>query len=284
MTAAREIKLLKLLDHENIIKIVDIVSAPDGVSLVFPYYQHDLSGLLQHPGIKLEPGHLKHLLMKVLRAVEYLHGRRVAHRDLKTSNVLVGGGGEVMLADFGLAKSCLHPDITSDANNTTRMMTNRVVTLWYRAPELLLGATEYGPEVDMWSLGCILVELFTRKPLFQSNSELSQIDTIFKRYTLEQRKALDSFPWAGLVDLSKIPQDKILIEELLAGKEMPSDALDLAKLLLSLDPSKRPTASQALRHPFFTNNPPPRSDIPSLEGDWHEYECKQRRRDNADPK
>lgn len=279
MTATREIKLLKLLDHENIIKIIDIVASKEGVSLVFEYFEHDLSGLLQHPGLKLEVGQVKHIIGELLKALEYIHKRKIVHRDLKTSNILIGASGQIKLADFGLAKSMLHPDVT-ETDSTTRIMTNRVCTLWYRPPELLLGASSYGPEVDMWGVGCILVELFLLKPLFvgADNSELSQIEALFKRYTPSEISELKSYPWAGLVDFTKLEKAAPL-KEFLSDK-LDSQALDLALRLLHLDPSQRISAKEALSHPFMTGGPKAEPKLPILDGDWHEFECKQRRRES----
>lgn len=275
VTAVREIKLLQLLDHENIIKISDIQPAPDGVSLVFDYYEHDLSGILQHPGVALSPAQVKYVLLRMLRALAYLHGMHIVHRDIKTSNVLIGRAGEIKLADFGLAKSTLHPDLPAAAG---RLMTNRVVTLWYRPLELLLGAVNYGPEVDMWGLGCVLAELFTQKPLFPSSTETGQIDTIIRRFGPFAAPA--SWPWASLIDLDRVERDPVGIEALLRDR-LPADAADLALALLQLDPAKRLTAQQALAHPFLTAGDAPAWELPALDGDWHEYECKQRRKDSG---
>lgn len=279
----REIKLLKLLDHENIIKITDITSSPDGVSLIFEYFDYDLSGLLQHPSISLGVEHLKHILKGLLQALEYMHSRSIVHRDIKTSNILVGKGGEVKLADFGLAKSVLHPDKPSDDTDTSnRFMTNRVITLWYRPLEILLGATSYGPEVDMWSVGCVLVELFLKKPLFGSaNSELGQIEAIIKRFPAANLSFLTDLPWANLVDMNVIECEPLSLAQFLREAQLPEDAIDLAVNLLQVDPKKRLTASLALKHPFMTGKPKPSAALPPIDGDWHEFECKQRRKNKA---
>ena len=278
----REIKLLQLLDHENIIKVVDIVAAPDGVSLVFDYFEHDLSGIIQHPTADLLAlPQIKYILHKLLLALEYLHARKIVHRDLKTSNILIGGAkGEVKLADFGLAKSILSPDVPGEAGKPTRPMTNRVVTLWYRPPEILLGSTQYGVAADMWGVGCILVELFTRKPLFAGTTEVGQIVSVLRRY--RDRRALEEYPWTALVGLDQIECEEPMREYL--APKLPSDALDLTLSLLALDPAKRLSANQALAHPFFKNSPAAAPMVPAaVEGDWHEWECKQRKKEPSRP-
>lgn len=247
---------------------------------MFEYFEHDLSGLLQHPGLKLETDQIKHIIVELLKALEYMHYRKIVHRDLKCSNILIGASGEIKLADFGLAKSMLHPDTPDAGNSSTRIMTNRVCTLWYRPPELLLGSSEYGPEVDMWGVGCILAELFMLKPLFvgADNSELSQIEAVFRRYTPSEITKLKCAPWSNLVDLTKIEKVSSL-QQFLQGKVDPQ-ALDLILGLLNLDPAKRLSAKEALSHPFIINEPKPNSKLPILDGDWHEFECKQRRRES----
>lgn len=128
----------------------------------------------------------------------------------------------------------------------------------------------------MWGVGCILVELFTRKALFPGTTEVGQITSVLKRY--KDRKAVSGFPWSGLVSLDQIDCEEPL-EEFLATK-LPKDALDLTLRLLTLDPSKRLSASAALRHPFFKNGTAPAPMLPAgIEGDWHEWECKQRKKD-----
>ncbi len=267
---------MKLLDHENIIKINDIVSSEDGVSLVFDYFEHDLSGILQHPSVTLTEVQVKYILKMVLKALDYMHKRKIVHRDMKTSNILIGtSGNDVRLADFGLAKSLLHPDL-----DEPRAMTNRVVTLWYRPLEVLLGSTDYGTEIDMWGLGCILVEMFIGKPLFSGSSEISQIDAIVKRFSgcSKEQAGLANFPWAHLFEFKNRAADEPLDSVL---DSLPKDAKDLAFKLLRLNPKERITAEQALRHPFFTSGERPSADLPKIDGDWHEFECKQRKKESV---
>lgn len=164
------------------------------VYMVFEYMEHDLNGVLNHPKVHFTPAHLKSLASQLLEGLGYLHHKAVLHRDLKGSNVLLNNAGLLKLADFGLARLY--------AKGRVGDYTNRVVTLWYRPPELLLGATQYGAEVDMWGAGCIFLELFNRRPIFQGTDEISQLQVISDLVgplTEERWKGMESLPWWELV-------------------------------------------------------------------------------------
>ncbi len=119
--------------------------------MVFEYMDHDLTGILAHPGLRFEPQHIKCLLKQMFQGLAYLHDNGVLHRDMKGSNLLLNSKGQLKLADFGLARRL---NQGGGLNPTSKLdYTNRVITLWYRSPELLLGATRYNSSVDMWSAG-----------------------------------------------------------------------------------------------------------------------------------
>lgn len=165
VTAIREIKLLQSLDHPNVVKLMEMMvskgrklyrigfsfpyllctSVVGHVYMVFEYADHDLTGILHHPNVNFSPANLKSLMLQLLQGLDYIHWRGVLHRDLKGSNILLSKYGDLKLADFGLAKFY--------AKGKRNDYTNRVITQWYKPPELLFGATAYGPEVDMWSAG-----------------------------------------------------------------------------------------------------------------------------------
>ena len=180
ITAVREIVLLSRLEHPNVVKLVEICTAPPqpgnaykgSVFLVLEYLDHDLAGIADKPGVRLHPSQIKCVAQQVLRGLAYCHERGVLHRDLKASNVLLDNFGAVKLADFGLARRT-----RSAAHNLA--WTHRVVTLWYRPPELLMGASAYGCEVDNWSVGCIIGELCLGRPLFPGADEVHQAELIF---------------------------------------------------------------------------------------------------------
>lgn len=159
--------------------------------------------------------------------------------------------GELKLADFGLARLF--------QKKTKRDYTNRVITLWYRPPELILGATAYGPEVDMWSAGCIMVELFTRKPIFQGHNEIMQLDNIWKTMGTPRKETwpdVEQLPWYELIKHLNSESRSSKFREMF-DKVMSPAALDLAEALLSLDPKRRPTAAEALsKFDYFTKEQP----------------------------
>eukprot|EP00042_Codosiga_hollandica_P049239 m.567264 g.567264 ORF g.567264 m.567264 type:complete len:941 (+) comp57836_c0_seq5:104-2926(+) len=181
ITAMREIKLLKRLNHPNIVCLREIVSdaldpsnifsRPD-FYMVFEYMDHDLNGLLESGLVQLQNAQISVLMRQLLEGLAYCHSQQILHRDIKGSNLLLNNQGQIKLADFGLSRRYMADE--------SRAYTNQVITLWYRPPELLLGVEKYGPEVDVWSMGCILGELFKFKPIFCGKSELAQLDCIFK--------------------------------------------------------------------------------------------------------
>uniref|UniRef100_A0A914UXR0 Cyclin-dependent kinase 12 n=1 Tax=Plectus sambesii TaxID=2011161 RepID=A0A914UXR0_9BILA len=169
ITAVREIKILRQLSHHNVVRLLDIVTDKQTAAdfrrdkgafyLVFEYLDHDLMGLLESQLVEFKEIQVASFTKQLLSGLNYCHAANFLHRDIKCSNILLNNKGEIKLADFGLAR--LYQD------DMQRPYTNRVITLWYRPPELLLGEERYGPAVDMWSTGCILGELFMKKPLFQ---------------------------------------------------------------------------------------------------------------------
>lgn len=174
VTALREIQTLNAAHHRHIVNLREVVagegSAAGDVYLVMEFLEHDLKSLQEDMEEPFLPSETKTLLLQLGSAVEYLHDNWILHRDLKTSNILMNNRGEIKIADFGMARFCGHPP---PAN-----LTQLVVTLWYRAPELLLGATTYDSAIDMWSLGCIFAELLTRHPLLQGKNEVDQLSKV----------------------------------------------------------------------------------------------------------
>ncbi|XP_073150390.1 probable serine/threonine-protein kinase At1g54610 [Henckelia pumila] len=244
---AREILILRRLDHPNVLKLHGLVTSRMSCSLylVFDYMEHDLAGLASRPGIKFTEPQVKCYMHQLLSGLEHCHNRHVLHRDIKGSNLLIDDGGVLKIADFGLAS-------TFDPNNR-QPMTSRVVTLWYRPPELLLGATEYGVGVDLWSAGCILAELFAGKPIMTGRTEVEQLHRIFKLCgsPSEEYWKKSRLPHATIFK----PQQsyKRCIKE--TFKDFPQCSLPLIDTLLSIDPSERQTATAALESEFFLTKP-----------------------------
>ncbi|OUM65599.1 hypothetical protein PIROE2DRAFT_41508 [Piromyces sp. E2] len=146
LTAMREIKLLQTLHHPNIVQLLEIMIEKDSYYIISEYMEHDLTGVLNNKLVNYNISQIKCLSLQLLNGLDYLHSRGILHRDLKGSNLLLNNRGQLKLADFGLARD-------TRASIRSPNYTNRVITLWYRPPELLLGATKYGAEVDMWSAG-----------------------------------------------------------------------------------------------------------------------------------
>ncbi|KAL6658162.1 hypothetical protein ACP70R_003748 [Stipagrostis hirtigluma subsp. patula] len=244
---AREIRILRKLDHPNIVKLEGIItsSVSQSLYLVFEYMEHDLFGLMATPGLKLTEPQVKCLLQQILSGLDHCHSNGVLHRDMKASNVLIDSSGVLKIADFGLATS-FNPE-------NQQPLTSRVATLWYRPPELLLGATKYGPSVDMWSTGCILAELLAGKPILPGRTEVEQIHKILKLCGSppdEYWKKLE-VPQTGLFKPG-CKYNRCIAETF---KDFPQSALNLLDNLLALDPEARGTAASALQSDFFRINP-----------------------------
>ncbi|XP_065013550.1 probable serine/threonine-protein kinase At1g54610 isoform X2 [Musa acuminata AAA Group] len=244
---AREIHILRKLDHPNVIKLEGIVTSRMSCNLylVFEYMEHDLAGLAARPGIKFSEPQIKCYMRQLLEGLAHCHSHWILHRDIKGSNLLIDDNGILRIADFGLATFFRH--------DQKQQLTSRVVTLWYRPPELLLGATEYGAAVDLWSTGCILAELLAGKPIMPGRTEVEQLHKIFK---------LCGSPSDEYWRKSKLPHATVFkpqhqyrrcVAE--TFKDFPPSALALLNSLLSIEPANRGTAISALGSEFFLTKP-----------------------------
>ncbi|KAA8526828.1 hypothetical protein F0562_008943 [Nyssa sinensis] len=246
---AREIHILRRLDHPNIIKLEGLVTSRMSCSLylVLEYMEHDLAGLASRPGLKFTEPQVKCYMQQLLRGLDHCHSHGVLHRDIKGSNLLIDNNGILKIADFGLA-SFFDP-------HQTQLLTSRVVTLWYRPPELLLGATYYGTAVDLWSAGCILAELYAGKPIMPGRTEVEQLHKIFKLCgsPSEEYWRKSKLPHATIFKPQQ-PYRRCVAETF---KDFPAPALGLMETLLSIDPANRGSAASALKSEFFTTKPLP---------------------------
>ncbi|PHU30090.1 putative serine/threonine-protein kinase [Capsicum chinense] len=246
---AREICILRRLNHPNVMKLEALVTSriSGSLYLVFEYMEHDLAGLASAPGIKFTEPQIKCYMQQMLRGLEHCHSRGILHRDIKGANLLIGENGVLKIGDFGLA--------TSFKPNQKQPLTSRVVTLWYRAPELLLGATEYGVAIDMWSAGCILAELFSGKPIMPGRTEVEQMHKIFKLCgsPCEEYWRKSKLPLASSFKQQN-PYKRRIADTF---KDLPPTALALVEVLLAIEPEKRGTASSALSSEFFKVKPLP---------------------------
>ena len=172
-TAIREISILKQLKHQNIVRLVDLIHGEKKLYLVFEYMDFDLKKYLDRNNAPLAPNLVKSYLYQILSAIKFCHSKRILHRDLKPQNLLIDKNGKIKLGDFGLARAFGIP---------IKTLTHEILTLWYRAPEILLGQREYSTPVDMWSIGLIFFEMAHKKPLFAGDCEIDQIFKIFQMY------------------------------------------------------------------------------------------------------
>ncbi|KAJ0969127.1 hypothetical protein J5N97_022004 [Dioscorea zingiberensis] len=258
LTSLREINILLSFYHPSIVDVKEVVvgSSLDSIFMVMEYMEHDLKGLMETMKQPFSQSEVKCLMLQLLEGVKYLHDNWVLHRDLKTSNLLMNNRGELKICDFGLARQYGSP---------LKPYTHLVVTLWYRAPELLLGIKEYSTAIDMWSLGCIMAELLAKEPLFSGKTELDQLDKIFRTLGTPNEKIWPGFAkLPGLkVNFVKQPYNRLREKfpaTCFSGRPTLSEAgFDLLNKLLTYDPEKRITAEAALNHAWFREVPLPKS-------------------------
>ncbi|KAE8661729.1 Cyclin-dependent kinase G-2 [Hibiscus syriacus] len=224
VTSLREINILASFHHPSIVKVKEVVvDDRESVYMVMEYMEHDLKWLMDSMKRRFSTSDVKSLMLQLLEGVKYLHDNWVLHRDLKTSNLLLNNQGELKICDFGMARLYGSP---------LKPYTTKVVTQWYRAPELLLGAKKYSTAVDMWSVGCIMAELLAKEPLFKGTSEIDQLHKIYDTLSVPNEKV-----WPGF-------------------SELPGAKANYSKqLLLTYDPEKRITADDALNHDWFRELP-----------------------------
>ena len=293
---------MKYCHHPNIVRVLNVIS-PEGwlafcksrvvslssqldtippIAIVMEYVDHDLLGLQKSCRMGysnwLSIDAVRWFAYQLFSVLAYLHSRNIIHRDIKSANLLISSTGDLKLADFGLSRRISNPLITE--------FTNRVITLWYRPPELILGATRYGPEVDIWSAGCILGELLTGAILFPNynDNEFFQLDLIFRRCGYPDDPALLLAIDTNHLTFAKHPRviPQILDDMCRSAKgrnyqPIPANALDLMDAILQTSPSKRPSAVQVLRHPFFQGMGEVTFSFPIvMDGGCHDLEMRQR--------
>ncbi|KAK5129034.1 negative regulator of the PHO system [Meristemomyces frigidus] len=246
-TAIREISLMKELKHENIVNLYDVIHTENKLMLVFEYMDKDLKKYMDTyqsptggPRGALDPVTIKSFMWQLLRGIAFCHDNRVLHRDLKPQNLLINNQGQLKLADFGLARAFGIPVNT---------FSNEVVTLWYRAPDVLLGSRTYNTSIDIWSAGCIMAEMFTGRPLFPGTTNEDQLLKIFRLMGTPSERS-----WPGI---SAFPEYKTswpiyATQELRAIlPQVDSLGLQVLSQMLQMRPEMRCSAQQALQHPWF---------------------------------
>ncbi|KAH0490229.1 hypothetical protein TgHK011_001708 [Trichoderma gracile] len=261
VTGLREIQILKKCRHRNVVAMEEVVvgndlSKPDNsIFLVLEFVEHDLKSILQDMPEPFLSSEVKRLLLQLTAGVSYLHQNYILHRDLKTSNLLLSNRGLLKIADFGMARHVGDP---------RPKLTQLVVTLWYRAPELLLGARDYGAAVDMWSVGCIMGELITREPLLQGSNEVDQISKVFELCGVPTDESWPSFrrlPNARSLRLPKNAPPQASGSVIRARfPSLTAAGASLLNSLLALDPDRRPSAAEMLDHEYFRQDPKPKPE------------------------
>ena len=293
ITALREIKILKMLSHPNILKLEEIaverkrgdVIKKSHVHMVTPYMDHDLSGLLENPAVHFTEPQIKCYMLQLLEGLRYLHENKILHRDIKAANLLISNRGILQIADFGLARPYDDPPPVpgKGGGEASRDYTTLVVTRWYRPPELLLQLRRYTTAIDMWGVGCVFGEMFTRRPILAGTSDLNQAHLIFELVgspTEANMPGCTSLP--GCEGMTAFPVSSGKIHQ--AFREQGSAAISLLTELLKLDWRKRINAIDAMDHPYFKNPPLPAkpSDLPQFE-ESHELDRRKFRGQKAAP-
>ena len=279
-SAIREIGLNRELRHINVVWLREVLLEENAIFLVYEYVEHDFLQIIHHHLTVLRTpisgAMIKSLLWQVLNGVQYLHENWVMHRDLKPANILMTARGVVKIGDLGLARVYYDPLVSLHASDMV------VVTIWYRAPELLLGARHYTPAIDLWAVGCIWGELIALRPMFKGeeirmsskvkamplqtyvraapshSNQLGKIVDILGTPTRERWPMLDALPdyatWHALRRGDAIPKT---LYQWYTNRAGTSAGYDLLDKLLQYDPARRCTAAQALQHPWFAEEPLP---------------------------
>jgi negative regulator of PHO system len=242
-TAIREISLMKELKHDNIVALHDVIHTENKLMLVFEHMDCDLKKYMDANGDKgaLKPLVIRSFMYQLLKGIDFCHKNRVLHRDLKPQNLLINGKGALKLGDFGLARAFGIPVNT---------FSNEVVTLWYRAPDVLLGSRTYNTSIDIWSAGCIMAEMFTGRPLFPGTTNEDQLIRIFRIMGTPTETT-----WPGV---SQLPEYKTNFQMYIRQdlrdilRQIDPDGIDLLTRMLQVQPELRISAAGALQHPWFS--------------------------------
>lgn len=233
---------MKELKHENIVSLHDVIHTESKLMLVFEHMDRDLKKYMDQRGDRgaLDYPTIKSFTFQLLQGIAFCHENRVLHRDLKPQNLLINNKGQLKLADFGLARAFGIPVNT---------FSNEVVTLWYRAPDVLLGSRTYNTSIDIWSAGCIMAEMYTGRPLFPGTTNEDQLQKIFRLMGTPSERT-----WPGI---SQYPEYRntfpvYATQELrMILPQVDHLGLDLLNRMLQLRPEMRISAKEALRHRWF---------------------------------
>ncbi|KAI5824117.1 Pkinase-domain-containing protein [Schizophyllum commune Tattone D] len=255
-TAIREISLMKELKHVNIVRLYDVIHTETKLTLIFEFCDGDLKRHMDQHGDRgaLRPDVVRSFMYQLLKGTAFCHENQVLHRDLKPQNLLINSKGELKLGDFGLARAFGVPVNT---------FSNEVVTLWYRAPDVLLGSRTYSTSIDVWSCGCIFAEMIQGVPLFRGRDNQDQLLHIMRIIGTPSHEQLQKMQKdSPEIQLKTFPRYPKLPFQQFVPKASP-EAIDLLERLLKFDPAERITAADALSHPYFTNVQAPAQFAPA---------------------
>ncbi|XP_039283104.1 cyclin-dependent kinase-like 1 isoform X2 [Nilaparvata lugens] len=244
--ALREIRLLKSLKHPNLVNLLEVFRRKRKLHLVFEFCDHTvLHELERHPG-GCPPDLVQQIVWQTLQGVAYCHQHNCIHRDIKPENILLTAHGVVKLCDFGFAR------IMNPGENYT----DYVATRWYRAPELLVGDTLYGPPVDVWAIGCVFAELVRGEALWPGKSDVDQLYLI--RRTLgdlvpRHMQIFKSNEFFAGITLPTPDTQEPLTEKLPNYVLADPNVLDFLMKCLEKEPGNRWTCDDLLKHPYFEN-------------------------------
>ncbi|KAJ3138497.1 Cyclin-dependent kinase-like 3 [Physocladia obscura] len=246
-TALREVRMLKQLKHDNIVNLIEVFRRKGKLYLVFEHVDHTiLEDLDKNPyGLSDDRGPggtVRKCMWQLLKAMDYLHSHHVIHRDIKPENILVSIHGVLKLCDFGFARTLAGPGAK---------YTDYVATRWYRAPELLVGDTEYGKAVDVWATGCIFAEILTGQPLFPGDTDIDQLYRIMKCLGQLTKRHTEIFLKNPLFVGVRIPEIGKLTPLEYKLPKVASDAMNWLHQSLIYDPDQRATTKQLMAHPYF---------------------------------
>ncbi|XP_044537357.1 cyclin-dependent kinase-like 2 isoform X2 [Gracilinanus agilis] len=243
--ATREIKLLKQLRHENLVNLLEVCKKKKRWYLVFEFVDHSMLDDLDLFPQGLEYQRVQKYLYQIIKGIEFCHNHNIIHRDIKPENILISRSGVVKLCDFGFARMLGAPG---------EVYTDYVATRWYRAPELLVGDIKYGKAVDIWAIGCLLIEMSMGQPLFPGDSDIDQLYHIVKclgNLIPRHQELFYQNPLFASVKLPEVEEQESLENHC---PKLSAVVIDMAKKCLQIDPDKRPFCDELLNHDFFNQD------------------------------